>query len=247
MKIAVLGATGTVGGHVIEAAQQTGHETVALSRATGVDVHTGEGLVEGLSGSEVLIDASNPFPTAPDADLVEAFSAASTRVARAAGEAGVQHLVHVSICNIDKPAFDEYPYFLAKRAQEEAIRDSGLSHSIVRSAQWHEYAMNPGSVREHADRIDVEDWLIQPVAAASLANVLVATASDRQSWREVAGLSPMRLPDLTALYLNAIGDPRKVVPVSPALPELADGILLAPNAAELHGPEASDWAAGLCR
>lgn len=57
----------------------------------------------------------------------------------------------------------------------------------------------------------------------------------------------MRLPDLTALYLNAIGDPRTVVPVSPALPELADGILLAPEAAELHGPEASDWAASLRR
>ena len=70
MKIAVLGATGTAGSHVIEAAQQAGHETVALSRATGVDAHTGEGLVEGLSGSEILIDASNPFPTAPDADLV---------------------------------------------------------------------------------------------------------------------------------------------------------------------------------
>ena len=159
----------------------------------------------------------------------------------------MQHLVHVSICNIDKPAFDEYPYFLAKRTQEEAVRDSGIPHSIVRSAQWHEYAMNPGSVTEHADRVDVEDWLIQPVAAASLATVLVATALDRQSWREVAGLSPMRLPDLTALYLNTIGDPRTVVPVSPALQKLADGLLLAPDAAELHGPAASDWVASLCR
>lgn len=247
MKIAVLGATGTAGRHVIDAAQQAGHETVALTRTTGVDVHTGQGLVEGLSGSDVLIDASNPFPTAPDADLVEVFSAASTRVATAARQAGVQHLVHVSICNIDQPAFDDYPYFLAKRAQEEVVRGSGVSHSIVRSAQWHEYAMNPGSVTEHADRVEVEDWLIQPIAAASLAKILAATARDRQPWREVAGPSSMRLPDLTTMYLEAIGDSRKVVPVPAALPELAEGILLAPEGAELHGPEVSEWATGLQR
>lgn len=247
MKIAVLGATGTAGHHVINAAQQAGHETVALSRTTGVDVHTGEGLVEGLSGSDVLIDVSNPFPTTPDADLMEVFSAASTRVVKAADEAGVQHLVHVSICNIDQPAFDDYPYFLAKRAQEEVVRGSGISSSIVRSAQWHEYAMNPGSVTEHADRVEAEDWLIQPIAAASLAKVLVATARDRQPWWEVAGPSPVRLPALTALYLDAIGDSRRVVPVPAALPELAEGILLAPEAAELHGPEASEWAADLRR
>lgn len=245
MKIAVLGATGTAGRHVLDAAQQAGHQTVALSRQSGVDVHTGEGLQEGMSDSEVLIDASNPFPSEADADLVEVFSAASTRVAKAAQAAEVQHLVHVSICNIDKPAFDDYPYFLAKRAQEEAIRNSGISHSIVRSAQWHEYAMNPGSITEHTDQVEVEDWLIQPIAAASVAKVLVATALDRAPWREIAGPAPMRLPDLTGLYLSAIGDSRTVVAVSPALPELAEGILLAPDAAELHGPDASEWAAGL--
>lgn len=247
MKIAVLGPTGTAGRRIIDAAHHAGHETVALSRATGVDVHTGAGLVAGLSGSDVVIDASNPFPTAPDADLVEVFSAASTRVATAARQAGVQHLVHVSICNIDQPAFDDYPYFLAKRAQEEVVRASGISSSIVRSTQWHEYAMNPGSVTEHADRVEVEDWLIQPIAAASVAMILVATAQDRQSWREIAGPAPVRLPDLTALYLEAIGDSRKVVSVAAALPELTEGILLAPEAAELHGPEASEWAAALSR
>lgn len=247
MKIAVLGATGTAGRHILDAAQHAGHETVGLSRATGVDVHTGAGLVEGMVGSAVVIDASNPFPATPDADLVEVFSAASTRVAKAAAEASVQHLVHVSICNINQPAFDEYPYFLAKRAQEEAVRNSGISCSIVRSAQWHEYAMNPNSVTEQVDRVEVEDWLIQPIAAASLANVLVATAQDRTPWREVAGPTPMRLPDLTALYLDAIGDSRKVVPVPATLPELAEGILLAQEGAELHGPEASEWAAGLRR
>lgn len=247
MKIAVLGATGTAGRHVTAAAQRAGHETVALSRATGVDVHTGEGLAGSMSGSDVVIDVSNPFPTAPDADLIEVFVAASARVAQAAQAAGVQHLVHMSICNIDNPAFDDYPYFLAKRAQEKAVRDSGVSCSIVRSAQWYEYAMNPGAVTEHADRVEVEDWLIQPIAAASVAEVLVETALDRRPWREVAGPAPVRLPELTGLYLDAIGDPRTVVPAPPAVPELADGILLAPEDAELHGPDAPAWATNLRR
>ena len=41
MKIALVGATGTAGRATAHAAQQAGHEVIALSRATGVDLHTG--------------------------------------------------------------------------------------------------------------------------------------------------------------------------------------------------------------
>ena len=47
-------------------AQQWDNET--MWSWTRRNVHTGEGLAESLSGSDVVIDASNPFPTAPDAD-----------------------------------------------------------------------------------------------------------------------------------------------------------------------------------
>ena len=46
MRIAVAGGTGTVGRHVVAHAQKAGHAVVVLSRSHGVDVRSGERLVD---------------------------------------------------------------------------------------------------------------------------------------------------------------------------------------------------------
>ena len=48
-KIAVAGATGRVGRHVVEVLKERGLDVVAMSRATGVDVITAEGLADALA------------------------------------------------------------------------------------------------------------------------------------------------------------------------------------------------------
>ena len=57
-RIAVAGATGRVGRHVVDVLHEGGHDVVAISRANGVDVITGEGLAAALEGVEVVIDTS---------------------------------------------------------------------------------------------------------------------------------------------------------------------------------------------
>jgi len=54
MKIAVAGATGRVGRHVVDVLKAEGHDVVAMSRSSGVDVVTGQGLAEALTGEEWL-------------------------------------------------------------------------------------------------------------------------------------------------------------------------------------------------
>jgi uncharacterized protein YbjT (DUF2867 family) len=62
-KIAVAGATGRVGRHVVEVLKAGGHVVVAMSRSSGVDVVTGDGLAEALAGVECVIDvATGPSP-----------------------------------------------------------------------------------------------------------------------------------------------------------------------------------------
>src|SRR5436305_10071946 len=62
-KIAVAGATGRVGRHVVDVLKAGGHDVVAMSRSSGVDVVTGEGLAEALAGVECVIDvATGPSP-----------------------------------------------------------------------------------------------------------------------------------------------------------------------------------------
>ena len=58
-KIAVAGATGRLGRHIVDVATERGHHVVPMSRATGVDIITGEGLTEALHGVDVIIDAAS--------------------------------------------------------------------------------------------------------------------------------------------------------------------------------------------
>ena len=47
MRVAVVGATGRIGRLTVGALERMGHDTVAISRAQGIDVYTGEGLAIG--------------------------------------------------------------------------------------------------------------------------------------------------------------------------------------------------------
>ena len=62
-KIAVAGATGRVGRHVVDVLKAAGHDVVAMSRSSGVDIVTRDGLADALAGVECIIDARAADPT----------------------------------------------------------------------------------------------------------------------------------------------------------------------------------------
>src|SRR4029453_11591679 len=116
-KIAVTGATGRVGWHLVEILEQRGHDVVPIARSKGVDVVSGEGLDEALAGAETIIDtATGPSPDQEAA--TEFFTASARNLQRAA--AGVKRIVVVSIIGIDK---FQGGYNAAKVAQEETLLD----------------------------------------------------------------------------------------------------------------------------
>src|SRR5262245_49940545 len=101
MKIAVAGATGRVGRHVVDILEGRGHDVVRMSRATGVDVITGEGLADALEGAECVIDVSTGSSPEQDA-ATEFFTTASRNLQEMGQQAGVERIVVVSIVGIDK-------------------------------------------------------------------------------------------------------------------------------------------------
>ncbi|MCH6472482.1 SDR family oxidoreductase [Sinomonas terrae] len=247
MRIAVIGGTGTSGTATVEALRHLGMDAVPASRATGTDLHTGEGLADALHGAAVVIDTSNARPSAPSADVATAMGAAARRVVQACAQQRVRHLVFLSICNIDSPEFDDYPYYLAKREQERVIRESGCSATIVRSTQWYEFALNPAAVWFTDAAVEVQDWLIQPIAVRTVAAVLADAVQDRRPTRAVTGPDILRLPELTTRVLAAHGDARPVHAVTPATAGLGNGALLAPPGAEILGPGLESWLSALHR
>jgi nucleoside-diphosphate-sugar epimerase len=95
-KIAVAGATGRVGHHVVEVLEERGYDPVAMSRSTGVDVVTGAGLADALEGVEAIIDtATGPSPEQQAA--TEFFTTAARNLHDAGQRAGARRIVVVSI------------------------------------------------------------------------------------------------------------------------------------------------------
>ena len=134
-RIAVAGATGRVGRHVVDVLHGGGHDVVAISRSNGVDVITGDGLATALEGVEVVIDVSTG-PSPEQGPATEFFTTATRNLQEAGVKAGVRRLVVVSIIGVDKSAGG---YGAAKLAHERAALAGPIPARILRAAQFHEF------------------------------------------------------------------------------------------------------------
>jgi uncharacterized protein YbjT (DUF2867 family) len=100
-KIAVAGATGRLGRHVVEVLEAGGHDVVAMSRSSGVDVVTGDGLAKALAGVECVIDVATG-PSSGQQAATEFFTAAARNLREAGERTGVRRMVVVSIIGCDR-------------------------------------------------------------------------------------------------------------------------------------------------
>jgi uncharacterized protein YbjT (DUF2867 family) len=244
--IAVIGATGTVGSRVTTRLQGRDVAVVEISRAHGVDVVTAHGLSAALEGVDVVVDVCNPVPDHQHADIVDNFTTAYRNLVTACGANGIQRLVVATNAGIEDPVFDEFPYFVAKRAAHDVVLESAVPATIVKSTLWHEIVTNPAAVDLHDGQVVAQDWLIQPVAADTVADVLVEAAlGQTRTPRTIAGPEAIRLPELVSKLLTSQGDDRRVRAGAPEVNALATGALLAPDHAVILGPCVDAWLDGI--
>ena len=173
MKITVVGASGLIGTKVVDLLTADGHDVVAASRASGVDVLTGDGLAEALSGADALIDVLNS-PSFEDDPVMEFFTKATTNLVDEAKRAGVGHYVALSIVGVD--GLPGSGYMRAKVVQEKIIAESGLPYTIVRATQFAEFTDAITDTMLAGDEVRVPDALIQPVAADDVARDVARAA-----------------------------------------------------------------------
>jgi uncharacterized protein YbjT (DUF2867 family) len=166
VRITVIGASGLIGTKVVDLLSKDGHEVVASSRATGVDVLTGEGLADALTGADALVDVTNS-PSFEDDPVMEFFTKSTTNIVGAAKAADVGHYVVLSIVGVD--GLPDSGYMRAKVAQEKLITESGVPYTIVRATQFVEFAEAITASMTVGDEVRVPDALIQPVAADQVA------------------------------------------------------------------------------
>ena len=212
MKVAVAGGTGVVGRLVAEAVRANGDEAVVLARSTGVELVSGNGLAGALAGADAVIDASNIAATRASV-VSEFFEATSRNLMRAGAEAGIGHIVALSIVGVDHVPFG---YYRGKLHQEEVLAGSPVPVSILRAAQFHEF---PGQYLERSTGrfVVVPKWRCQPVAAREVATALAALAARSPDPGTPVGLSELAGPreenmaDLLRQVLAARGERRRVI------------------------------------
>jgi uncharacterized protein YbjT (DUF2867 family) len=251
MKIAVAGATGRVGRHVVDVLTERGHDPVAMSRATGVDVITGEGLAEALAGVECIVDvATGPSPNRREA--TEFFTTSARNLHEAGQGAGVQRIVVVSIIGIDQYTGG---YSAAKLDHERAILDGPIPARVLRAAQFHEFVPQLMQWGRQGDAVYVTRMRTQLVAARTVAEALVDLATDPQAVpapagepiAEIAGPREESLVEAATLYAARTGDAVRVEGVGdPDDPDQhlnESGALLPSPHATLAGPTFEQWLA----
>jgi uncharacterized protein YbjT (DUF2867 family) len=250
-KIAVAGATGRVGRHVVDVLTARGHEVVPMSRSSGVDVVTREGLAEALAGVECIIDvASTPSPEQEEATAY--FTTAARNLQEFGVRAGVQRIVAVSIIGTDRFTGG---YGVAKVVHEEAMLAGPIPVRILRAAQFHEFVPQLVEWGRQGEVSYVQQMRTQMVAARTVAEALADLATEPESAPapgsagapivEIAGPREESLVDIATLLVARRGDPVKIEGVSnPADPDRdlyeAGGLLPGPDAI-LAGPTFEEW------
>jgi uncharacterized protein YbjT (DUF2867 family) len=209
MNILVTGGTGTLGLLVTPLLRDAGHDVTVLSRrpVDGVahvtaDLRTGEGI--DLAGADTVLHLAG----GQKGDDV-----ATKNLVRAAVDAGVRHLVYISVVGADRVPVG---WLRMKYAAEQVIAGSGLPWTTLRAAQFHDLTLTVAAKMAKLPVIPVPGGLrFQPVDAADVARRLVELTLG-----EPAGLVPdlvgpqvHGMGDLLRAYLRARGKRRPMMPV----------------------------------
>jgi len=221
MRIAIAGASGSIGAPAAEELASRGHEVRALSRRSPeypIDVETGAGLREALDGCETLIDASNDGPSekAARAVLIDG----GRRLLDAATAAGIGHHVCISIIGIDRVR-EGYPYYRIKLEQEALAEASGMPYSIVRATQFHTLIDMLFSATSRYRLLLGGGAKIQPVDPREVAKMIADRAEGGPiGGREtVAGPEVLELGEMARRWRHARGIRAAVLP-APLPPKL---------------------------
>src|SRR4029077_11906821 len=144
----------------------------AASPSSGVDILTGQGLAEALTGAQVVVDVTN---SPSDPSLVEAeqkaalefFETAVHNLLAAEQAAGVGH--HVALSVVGTERLSESGYFRAQVAQEELINEYSVPYSSAHATQFFEFVKSIAQAATDGNPVRLAPVLIQPMAADDVA------------------------------------------------------------------------------
>ncbi|MBI4581858.1 MAG: NAD(P)H-binding protein [Planctomycetes bacterium] len=150
---------------------------------------------------------------------------------RAAKEAGVRRIVHVSIANPSRES--PLPYFQGKALVEEAVRDSGLGYAILRPTVI--YGLEDILLNNIAWLLrrfplfaiaGSGEYRLQPIFAEDLADLAVRAAAGDEDWVvDAVGPEVYTFNGLVRLLAAAVGSRARLVHLPPGVALALSGLL----------------------
>ena len=225
---------------------ESGHEVVAVSRSSGVDVTSVEALEPDMAGVQAVVDVTSV--ASRDPDEVIRFFETSSRVLTAAGRRfGVAHHIVLSVVGADRMTGSSY--MRGKIAQERVVAAGGVPYTIVRATQFFEFVAQFGDLFAAGAEVRVPAARMQPVAVADVSAALASlvTATPANGIIELGGPQAMPIRDAVARILEARGD-RRLVSASTKVSYFGASLeedTLVPGPDALRGPTTLDeWGVG---
>jgi len=210
MKIVVIGGSGLIGSNVVSRLRRKGHDVIAASPSTGVNTITGEGVADALAGAQVVVDVANS-PSFEDQAVMEFFQTAGRNLLAAEASAGIRHHIALSIVGADR--LPQSGYMRAKVAQEQLIKTAATPYTILRSAQFFEFAGAIAESGADGQVIRLPVALMQPVASDDVAALLarIAGVAPLNLTVELGGPEMIGMDQFVRRFLDARGDSRQVI------------------------------------
>ncbi|MGO4103999.1 SDR family oxidoreductase [Leifsonia sp. YAF41] len=207
--ILVTGGTGTLGVPTVAALRAAGQWVRVLSRRAAPGLTTGDlvanvGLREALEGAHTVVHLATSL-NKTDVD-------AARNLFVAARQAGIAHLVLISIVGIDRIPL---PYYRDKVTIERLLLDSGVPHTILRSTQFHTLLDRIFSAQHRAPVVVAPRFRLQPIDASEVAARLVELTLGEPAGRvaDIAGPEQRRGTDFARVWARASGVNRPIVPL----------------------------------
>lgn len=222
--ILVTGGTGGLGRRVVARLRGAGSKVRVLSRRAhestdGVEYVVGD-LTTGV-GVEAAVRGATRIVHCAATGKIKEDTAQAENLVRAANDAGVRHLVNISVVGADripvKTALDRsmFAYFASQLAKEHVIAGSGLPWTNLRATQFHDgFILLMVRPMTKLPLIPVPaGFRFQPVDADEVADALVELALGAPAGQapDIAGPKIYEADYIFRSYLRAIGKRRPIV------------------------------------
>ena len=212
----VTGGTGNIGSRVVPLLREAGRDIRILSRhpradEPGIqhlvgDTVAGRGLAAALERVDVVVHLAGG---------AKGDEIAARNLAAAAREAGVQHLVLISVIGADRMPIG---YFRAKAEAERVIAESGVPWTVLRAAQLHDFVLPVARGMARMPLLPIPGGLrFEPVhrdeVAARLAELALGAPAGRVA--DLAGPEVLDIGQLVATLAEVTGARRRRASADP--------------------------------